>query len=119
MSSVCCTRCYSDTNLVQGKIRAVPGGEVRLSVDAVAVVLGFGASVLPDQVVRVPVNGADSEPGERFRGIVMLGLACMIVINTRGYLCQILHSLRAWMYSDHCLGFLIRSAMLRRGGVMG
>ncbi len=62
-----------DTNLVHGKIRAVPGWEVRLSMDAVTVDLGFGASFLPLKVVRVPVNGAQGKPRERLRGILMLG----------------------------------------------
>ena len=38
---------YRYTDLVQGKIRAVPGGEVRLPMDAVADARGFGASILP------------------------------------------------------------------------
>ena len=59
-------------DLVQGKIRAVPGGEVRLSMDAVTEVLGLGASFLPLKVVRVPVNGAEGKPRERLRGILML-----------------------------------------------
>ena len=110
---------YRDTDIVQGKIRAVPGGEVRLSMDAVADGRGFGASILPLQIVWVAVNAADGKPREWFRGVLMLASAWTIVIRTRGHLCQILHSLRAWMYRDHSLSFLIRSAILRRGGVMG
>ena len=110
---------YRDTDLVQGKIRAVPGGEVRLSMDAVAVVLGFGPSILPLQVVWVAVNAAEGKPRERLRGVLMLASNLTIIIRMRGYPCQILHSLRAWMYRDHCLSFLIRSAILRRGGITG
>ena len=62
-----------DADLVQGKIRAVPCGEVRLSMDAVTEVLGLGASILPLKVVRVPVNGAEGKPRERLGGILMLG----------------------------------------------
>ena len=119
ISSVWYLECYSDTDLVQGKIRSVPGGEVRLSVDAVADVLSFGTSILPLEIMREPVNGADGEPRERFLGFLMLTANCTIVMRTRESLCQILHSLRAWMYRDHCFSFLIRSAMLRRGGATG
>ena len=65
--------------------------------DAVADARGFGASILPLQVVRVAMNGAEGKPRERFRGVLMLGSTWTIGIRTRGYLCQILHSLRAWM----------------------
>ena len=52
--------------------------------DAVAGLLGFGASILPLQVVRVAVNGAEGKPRERFRGVLMLGSNWTIVIRTRG-----------------------------------
>lgn len=45
--SVWFIRWSGDTDLVQGKVRAVPGREVRLSVDAVTEVLVFGAGILP------------------------------------------------------------------------
>ena len=52
--------------------------------DAVAGLLGFGASILPLQVVRVAVDGAEGKPRERFRGVLMLGSNWTIVIRTRG-----------------------------------
>lgn len=63
---------YGDTDLVQGKIRAVPGGEVRLSMNAVTKVLALGAGILPLRVGRVPMNAADGEPGQGRRRFLML-----------------------------------------------
>jgi hypothetical protein len=60
----------------------MPGGEVGKSVDAVAVILGFRASILPLQIVWEPVNTADSEPRERMGGIVVLEQSWMTAIRT-------------------------------------
>ena len=54
---------------------------MRKSVDTVAVVLGFRASILPFQVVWVPVDAADSEPGQWLGGIFLLEENCRIIVR--------------------------------------
>ena len=64
-------RRYTDTNIVQGKIGTVPGGESRNTVCAVAD-LALLATILPEEIARPAVDGGDGEVRERLVVILLL-----------------------------------------------
>lgn len=101
------------TDLVQGNVRAVPGGEARFPMSAVADIT-FLATALPLQVMGISVNTGNSEPGERLLIVHVLHQNYTVFIR-RACTRQEMHSLKAWMYRDHCLSFFLRSTMLSRG----